>query len=61
MEQGYEKAETIVILQDNHSAMLLEQNGILSSTKRTKHLNVRYLFIKNKIEQQGSKGGMVPY
>ena len=50
LAQGYKKAETIVILQDNQSAILLEQNGILSSTKRTKHLNVRYFFIKDKID-----------
>ena len=30
----YKNAETIVILQDNQSAILLEQNGILSSTKK---------------------------
>ena len=50
LAQGYKKAETIVILQDNQSAILLEQNKILSSTKRTKHLNVRYFFIKDKID-----------
>ena len=52
LEQGYKKAETIIILQDNQSAILLEQNGILSSTKRTKHLNVRYFFIKDKIDSK---------
>ena len=31
LAQGYKKAETIVILQDNQSAILLEQNEILSS------------------------------
>ena len=50
LAQGYIKAETIRVLQDNQSAILLEQNGILSSTKRTKHLNVRYFFIKDKID-----------
>ena len=35
-------------MQDNQSAILLEQNGILSSTKRTKRLNVKYFFIKDK-------------
>ena len=50
LAQGYKRASKIVILQDNQSAIFLEQNGILSSTKRTKHLNVRYFFIKNKID-----------
>ena len=40
LEQGYKAAETINILQDNQSAILLEQNGILSSSKRTKHIYV---------------------
>jgi hypothetical protein len=29
--------------------MLLEQNGKASSSKRTKHINVRYFFVKDKI------------
>ena len=44
-----QEAETIVILQDNQSTVLLEQNRILSSTKRTKHLNVRYFFMEDTI------------
>ena len=40
----------MVILQDNQSAMYVEQNGILSSSKRTKHMDVRYYFVKSKIE-----------
>lgn len=35
LEQGYKTAETITILQDNPSVILLEQNGILSPYKRT--------------------------
>ena len=52
LEQGYKAAEVITILQDNQSAILLEQNGILSSTRRTKHLNVRYFFVKQKIDDK---------
>ena len=33
LAQGYKPAETVIILQDNNSAILLEQNGIMSSTK----------------------------
>ena len=50
LAQGYKRASKIVMLQDNQSAILLEQNGILSSTKRTKHINNRYFFIKDKID-----------
>ena len=40
---------TTVVYKDNRSAILLEQNGILSSTRRTKYINVRYYFIKEKV------------
>ncbi len=39
-----------VLYQDNKSAMLLEKNGMKSSSKRTKHINVRYFFIKDRID-----------
>ena len=48
LEEGYQVANTVVILHGNQSAILLEQNGILSSTrKRGKHLNTRYFFVKS--------------
>ena len=50
--QGYEKAKTIDVLQDNQSAILLEQNGILSSTQRTKHLNSRYFYVKDRVDNK---------
>ena len=50
LAQGYKQAQTIIILQDNRSVILLEQNGIMSSTKRTKHINVRYYFVKSRID-----------
>ena len=46
--QGYDVDENIMY-QENLSAMLLEKNGKKSSTKRTKHINVRYYFIKDRI------------
>ena len=52
LAQDYQKAETVTILQDNQSAILLEKNGILSSTRRTKHLNIRYFFVKQKIDDK---------
>ena len=37
------------MLQDNQSAILLEHNGSLSSTQRTKHLNSRYFYVKDVV------------
>ena len=42
------------IYQDNNSAILLEKNGKLSSSNRTKHINVRYYFIKDVIKRGGA-------
>ena len=32
--------------------MLLENNGVLSSSKQKKHINVRYYFIKDRIDKE---------
>jgi hypothetical protein len=40
-----------ILYQDNRSAMLLETNGKLSSSKRTRHIDIRYFFVKDKIEK----------
>ena len=52
LAQGYEKDKTIDVLQYNQSAILLEQNGILSSTERTKHLNSRYFYVKDRADNK---------
>ena len=49
--QGYEIEEN-VIYQDNQSAILLEKNGKFSSSKRTKHIDMRYFFITDFIEKK---------
>ena len=41
-----------VILQDNQSMMLLAHNGQQSSGKATRHIDVRYYFIKDQIDQK---------
>mmetsp|Transcript_59891 Transcript_59891/g.147173 ORF Transcript_59891/g.147173 Transcript_59891/m.147173 type:complete len:332 (-) Transcript_59891:884-1879(-) len=46
--QGYDVDESIVY-QDNKSAMLLENNGMMSSSKRTRHINIRYYFVHDRI------------
>ena len=40
-----------ILLQDNMSAELLEKNGKASSGKRTKHMNIRYFFITDRIKK----------
>ena len=47
--QGYGIDENI-LYQDNMTAMLLEKNGKKSSSKNTKHMNVRYYFIKDWVQ-----------
>ncbi len=49
--QGYTIQDNIVF-QDNQSAMLLENNGQRSSTKRTRHLKIRYFFVTDKIKSK---------
>ena len=47
-EQGYKILQAIMY-QDNKSAMLLEKNGKESSSKRTRHINIRYFYITDCI------------
>ena len=37
-----------VLLQDNRSAMLLKENGRKSAGKRSRHLNIRFLFVTDQ-------------
>jgi hypothetical protein len=41
--------EASILNQDNLSAILLKKNGRASHSKRMKHINVRYFFIKDRI------------
>jgi hypothetical protein len=41
-----------IIHQDNKSAILMEKNGKASSSKRTKHINIRCYFITGRIQQK---------
>ena len=38
-----------IIYQDNQSATMLETNGKVSGSMITKHINIRFLFVKNCI------------
>jgi hypothetical protein len=46
--QGIEVLDNI-LYQDNKSAILLEKNGRKSSSKRTKHFEVRYYYVADRI------------
>ena len=46
--QGCDVSESIVY-QDNQSAILLEKNGKASSSKRTRHINIRYFFVTDRV------------
>ena len=47
--QGY-PITTSIIYQDNQSAMLLEKNGRASSGRRTRHINIRYFFVTDRVD-----------
>jgi hypothetical protein len=49
--QDYGVRENIVY-QDNKSAILMEKNGKASSSKRTKHINIRYYFVTDRINKK---------
>jgi hypothetical protein len=48
--QGYGVKDN-VLCQDNKSSILLEKNGKSSSSKRTKHINIRYFFISDRVKK----------
>jgi hypothetical protein len=50
LAQGY-AVEPAILHQDNQSAILLEKNGKASSSKRTRHINIRYYFIADRIKK----------
>lgn len=49
--QGYD-LEEVVVMQDNQSTMLLETRGKASSSRRTRHLDIPFFFIKDKIDKK---------
>ena len=48
------------ILQDNQSAMLMEANGEVSHSKRSRHLNIRLFYVTDAIERQEVKIAWYP-
>ena len=51
IHQGY-PSQTTLLLQDNTSAIQLEKNGRESAGKRSRHIDIRYFFIKDCIEKE---------
>jgi hypothetical protein len=49
--QGYGVKEN-VLFQDNKSSILLEKNGNASSSKHTKHINIRYVLITDIVSKE---------
>ena len=49
--QGY-KVKDSVIYQDNQSAILMEINGRDSRTENSRYINIRYFWIKDRIDNK---------
>jgi hypothetical protein len=49
-EQGYDM-DPLLLYQDNMIIILLKNNGRVSSSKRTKHIKVKYFIIKDNVDQ----------
>ncbi len=50
LAQGIKVTDNI-LYQDNRSAILLEKNGRASSSKRTKHIEIRHYYVADRIEK----------
>ncbi len=59
LSQGYGIVENL-LLQDNKSLILVEQNGKASSGKRTRHINIRYFFIIDRVNMKEISIGWCP-
>ena len=40
-----------LLYQDNQAAMLIQNNGVLSRMRRSRHIDIRFFFIKDRIER----------
>jgi hypothetical protein len=49
IEQGYKVTDNVVY-QNNQSTILLERNGRASSGRRTRHNNIRYFFVADRVK-----------
>ena len=44
-----------ILYQDNQSAIKIEENGKKSGDQNTKHMNIWYFFIKDRLKSEGIK------
>ena len=51
-EQGYNVSESFYE-QDNESAIKLEKNGQMSAGAKSRHINIRYFWIKDRVQSEG--------
>jgi hypothetical protein len=51
LSQGYGVVENL-LLQDNRSSILPERNGRALSGKRTRHINIRFFFISDRVNMK---------
>ena len=49
--QGYH-IKLHIFYQDNESAIKMEKNGVGSTSDKSRHINIRYFFIKDTIKRQ---------
>ena len=54
------KVSDNLVYQDNQSAMKLEKNGRASSGKITRHINIRYFFVTDRIPANEMKVDYCP-
>ena len=50
LHQGY-NTNNILFNQDNKAAILLQKSGVLSRGKRSRHVDVRFFFIKDRVKR----------
>ena len=55
------KVRDNILYQDNKSAVLLETNGRASSSKRTKHINIWYYYVADRVAKGDLKDCLVSY
>ena len=56
--QGY-NVDKNILFQDNKSTILLENNGKMSSSKRTRAIDIRYFFLTDQIKKETYKWSIV--
>ena len=48
--QGFD-VKNAVLHQDNQAAILMQENGVLSRRRRSRHINIRFFFVKDRVDK----------